>query len=261
MNPLLILFILLITLPLQGIAGNRLQPFTAEFDLFRGSIKLGRTTISLEVKGDRYHYHSRTRPSGIASLIRSDTINESSRGQILANGNLQPQTYRYLHKKGKTTERDMRISFDAKTSRAKHLLNDKRPWQLETPANTQDKMSAQLALMQGALAGQKAVIFPVAGGGKLRHYRYQLEKSENIDTTLGHLKTHRYRRLIKNDSVKLVLWLSPEHNQLPVRIERSDKDSDGVYRLRLTGLTLNGRKLDTGKGRKQSDPDVMVWGE
>lgn len=262
MKSLFILPALLLTLPLQAIAANRLQPFTAEFDLLRGSLELGKTSISLEIEGDSYHYHSRTRPAGIASLIRSDTINESSRGKLLADGSPQPLAYRYLHRKGKQTKRDMRINFDRKAGRVKHRLNDKDPWHLRSvPDNTQDKMSAQLVLMQNALAGRSSTEFTVAAGSKLRQYRYQAEHGEQIDTALGKLQTQRYRRTIKNKSAKMVLWLSAEHNQLPVLIERNDKDSDAVYRLKLTGLTLNGKPIPVVRKPSTDPADVMSWGD
>jgi hypothetical protein len=239
-------------------ADNRLQPFLAEYDLLRGALKLGEARVQLELEGDRYHYHSLTRATGIAALIRSDSVSESSKGRILPDGTPQPLDYRYLHQENQQRKREMHIQFDPSRQRASHLLNDQPPWSLKLPVGAQDKMSAQLMLMHATLSGLSPIRFAVAAGGKLRHYSYRAAPEAHHQTVLGNLPLQPQHREIENDSVRLTLWLSPAHNQLPILVERSDADSDDVYRLRLTRLSLNGKSLPT-QTERHKPLDILDW--
>ena len=200
----------------QGQTG--LRPFSAEYQLRRGSVVFGKVLVSLSISADGdYSYRARTLTAGLAAVLRSDEISEISEGRI-ERGSVIPQRYQYHHQRAETP-RQLKLVFDWQAGRVtNHSASDR--WSMPIPAETQDKFSQQLALMLQVGQGARQVEFPVADGGRLKAYRFDSQGEETLETPAGRFATLRLARSKDAKPSQASLWLAPELNYLPLQIER-----------------------------------------
>lgn len=199
-----------------------IQPFTAVYDLNRGGIPFGRVTIELNLSGDGgYRYQARTVPVGLIAVFRDDEIIERSEGRI-EQAQIIPDRYLYHHKREKKPRR-IALRFDWEQQLVINNTGDSN-WSMPIPPHTQDKFSQQLALMHALSGSGETQRFEVADGGKLKTYRFIPRGEEPVETAAGRFTALRLERRKNERESRASLWVAPELNYLPVRIERHDKD-------------------------------------
>jgi len=210
----------------------RLKPFTAEYDLSRGILVFAKVQVSLTLHPpNRYRYEARTTPTGLYNLIRSDEITEISKG-ILKGGRITPLNYHYRHKKTKS-DRQVDLEFNWQ---ALHVINrtpDSR-WIMKVSPGTQDKFGQQLSLMLALAGGKRDIGFKVADGGRTKSYRFEYQGKELIHTPAGSYQALKMVRTKDGRPSQASLWLAPEINYLPVRVERKEKD--GLFVMKLNAF-------------------------
>jgi len=210
----------------------RLKPFTAEYDLSRGILVFAKVQVSLTLLSpNRYRYEARTTPTGLFTLIRSDEITEISKG-ILKGGRIKPLNYHYRHKK---SESDHQVDLEFNWQ-ALHVINrtpDSR-WIMKINPGTQDKFGQQLSLMLALAGGKRDIGFKVADGGRTKSYRFEYQGKELIHTPAGSYQALKMIRTKDGRPSQASLWLAPEINYLPVRVERKEKD--GLFVMKLNSF-------------------------
>ncbi|HHH39760.1 MAG TPA: DUF3108 domain-containing protein [Sedimenticola sp.] len=213
-------------------APSPLSPYTARYRLTSGGMLLAETRVTLRITGEgTYRYHSQTVPAGLVAALRSDRVTEQSSGRIRG-CQVIPDQYRYRHEKGTDPALETELAFDwpggrvANHSRGSH-------WRMDLPPGTQDKFSQQLQLMlrlgevcRGDLA------FPVADGGRLKHYRFRPDGEETVETPAGRFPALRLTRSKNGKAAGATLWLAPELGYLPVKIEKRDTNGEVSMELR-----------------------------
>lgn len=207
----------------------QLKPFTAEYDLSRGVLVFAKVQVSLTLLSPNlYRYEARTEPTGLYNLIRNDEITEISKG-IVNGGRVTPLNYHYRHKK---TDSDHQMDLDFNW-KALHVINrtpDSR-WIMKIDSGTQDKFGHQLTLMLALAGGKRDIRLKVADGGKTKHYRFDFQGKELIHTPAGSYQALKMVRTKDGRPSQASLWLAPDVNYLPVRVERKEKD--GLFVMKL----------------------------
>ncbi len=202
----------------------------AEYRLLREDMRLGRVVVTLELGEDgSYAYESRTEPTGLIAVFRDSQVVERSEGQWSPKG-FVPSHYSYVHRDGDAV-RDVRVDFDWGTGKAVNRAAG-TTWSMPVPAETQDKLGQQLSLMAGLAHGLRSLTIPVADGGRLKTYSYEVQGRETLHTEAGELATLRVMRRKDERPSRLTLWSAPSLGFLPVRVER--REGEQLYRLELT---------------------------
>jgi hypothetical protein len=194
-------------------------PYSAQYVLQRSGIKVATGDFSLRREGDSYLYESHSKSAGIVSLFRDDDIVELTRWQ-LANHGVRPLQYRFAHT-GIDDERHVTIDFDWSAGEVTNTVNGDA-WQMAVPTGTLDKLSVQLALSVALRQGQRGPFqFPVADGGKLKTYHFEVVGEEEVETPAGRFKAIRVLR--KKDKRQTTLWFAPKLDWMPIRLDQPKK--------------------------------------
>lgn len=196
-------------------AAEGLKEFKAVYILKRGSLKIGETHRTF-TKNDEGHYlfETKTFPTGLAAMFVKDRITENSIIDYKDNV-IRPLSYLYERTGGKK-ERIVKLKFDWKKETVTNVINDD-PWKMTIEPGTLDKLIYQIAVMQGLKTGQQKFNFQIADGGKIKHYEIGIVGEERASTPMGKFNAVKVVRL--NKQKPLALWLAPELDYLPVRIE------------------------------------------
>ncbi len=227
---------LLLGLLLSGVtlalsASPILKPFTATFSVWRGALPLGSLELKFDLKqGDAYSYRAHTQPGFLAGWFSGDELMEESHGRI-ASDRVVPESYDYRETGDEPDNADVR--FDWNTMQA-HTSSGGVTWSQEIVNGTQDRLSQQLMVRLQLARGQTEVTYPVADGGKLKHYHFRVVGEEPIKTPQGKLNCLKVERSKESRPPDYTIWFAPKLDYLPVRIER---DRGGAhYRMVLEEL-------------------------
>jgi hypothetical protein len=207
----------------------RLEPFEARFQVSRNDFVLGTMDIrfTLDAKG-QYVYSGHTKPGELLGLFISDEVYETSEGSY-RDDRIRPDRYHYLQDNGER-KKQTDLEFDWSDGQVWTESKGKR-WAQALPPETHDKYSQQLALRLDLAKGERQVSYPVADGGKIKTYHYQVVGEAFVELPYGRLKCLQIKRSKEHQAPDYVIWVAPELNYLPVKIER--KRSSGDYAIEL----------------------------
>ncbi len=223
--PFITLFSLMLISPSTFAAEPVIPDFEATYDLTRAGITYGENRRTFKrVDDGRYQFESSTRSVGFAAFFIKDTIYEKSILRYSADDNrLLPESYHYA-RSGKK-ERHVDLSFDRESNRVVNRINDD-PWVMDVPADALDKLSYQLQIMLDA-GGETNFSYPIADGGKLKHYEIERVREETLKTAIGRYQTVVLRR--KSGKRETTIWCAPALNYLPIKIMQREKDGGEYY--------------------------------
>lgn len=227
--------LLVITLLLSPVAYTApLGDFEASYQLHRGNLRIGTSTLSLMNKENNgYLYESRSWPTAWVSWLLNDKLHETSSGQLDSSG-LRPLHYHYNQSGGKK-ERKAKLSFDWEALTVANHVDGSR-WKMDIPIGTLDKLASQLGMMLALARGETDISFNIADGGKLKEYRFKVLGQETLELPAGRFETVKITKLRDNKKRETYIWCAPELNYLPVRIWQRDKD-DAIYQSDLESFT------------------------
>lgn len=213
-----------------------IPPHRAEYLLTRDGLPFGVMTMELTVAADGgYRYLAKTEPHAALALVRqalelSDdpSQTEESNGRLIE-GRFRPDAYRF-HRQGGETGRTLDLRFDWERGRA-FMKSEGKPWSMEVPATTQDKLSVLLTLRQDLKQSEGEHRYSVADGGRLKTYRFQVVGTESMPGPWGERDTLALERSKDGRKADYRLWLDPARHLLLVRIERDEGGSLYVMEL------------------------------
>ncbi len=217
-----------ISLPAAAAVPSRI---TAEYDVYKDSIK-GATIVETFTRDkDSYRIESVSKAAGILYLLKPETITVVSQGKLTAQG-LQPQSF--TQKRKLDTERNTSADFDWDNKRITlHDRNGERTVVL--PADTQDRLSAMYQPM--FVVSQKAtkLDFYMTNGSKVDIYNYLLSPGQSITVPLGTFKTSYLTNSPKDGESRNEMWLATEHSNFPCKMVITDSDGSKLIQV-LTRL-------------------------
>lgn len=216
-------------------AAKKPPAFSADYQLSRNGFRVARATISLSYPSPgHYLYQSYTRPTRLISWFRDDQLHESSRG-LLSSGTLRPLEYHYALT-GSDHERHADLRFDWQKALVQNAVAG-HTWEMHIPPDTLDKLVVQLALMMDLDSGATSLKFPIADGGKLKVYRFQVIGRERLTTPAGQYDTVKIERRRSDNKRVTDLWCAPSLHYLPVKIEQREQADGTRYRSILQSVS------------------------
>lgn len=225
-----LLLLLGLSLP---VSADVLTPYKAVYEVNRGNIMLGDTTFSLNKKdGDCYMLQNVVVPKGIAAMFAGE-ITESSYFCV-ENGQIRSQQYS-IHDENGDEDDNYTLKFDW----GNQLVHTNNSKPRELPTDGLDRSVMEIAMRRLlAQAGDQLpttpFIFLMVEDDEIKPYRFQITAREQVSTRVGRFDTVKVERLNagKRD---FRLWLAPELDYLPVKVERQKK-GDSAYRMTLREL-------------------------
>jgi hypothetical protein len=212
---------------------NAYQYIETEFDVrtqIDGSAD-GKATITYNlIEGNQYRIKWLTEGSGFAALLFPDLL-QTSDGLLTKTG-LQPNQYSYQF--GKKADKSRFANFDWQEKKVM-LQTSKGIKTEDLPDGTQDLLSFMYQFMH--VAPLQHMQLPIVNGKKLRIYDYSFEGEEQVNSTLGELKTIHILHS-GNDEEKTELWLAIDYQYVPVKIRKIENDGKVVEML-ATRITTN----------------------
>jgi len=210
-------------------ASGALPPdYTATYDVEKYSIRVGRSTITLEQADNRIHYSQEVKLVGFAALFKKDHVAEDSWLRKSKKNHFLLEKYQYIHTNG-DRDRDVLIEGSWLLSDDDHLSGvlkgtvSGNPVSVQTRDATWDNFSFQLALMNDISAGKSGFSYNVISRGRLKKYTFSMIGPEPIKINAKRYETVKLER---NDGrKKTLIWLAPELHYIPVLIE-TYKDND-----------------------------------
>jgi len=214
----------LVASELAALEEAALVPFESRYELSIKGIPQGETRVQLEPdRPGTYLYRSLTQPKSLAAWFRDETVREQSHFEISAKG-LRPLEFEYQRSSDRA-DRSVTIRFDWEKNRVLNSVEGDN-WSMPVPVGTLDKILVNLALMLDLQHGLTHVEYPVADGGMLKTYRFDVINKTRIETPAGAFDTVVVKRS-REDKQSTQLWCAPELGYLPVRVER--RLSDDMY--------------------------------
>lgn len=201
--------------------GPRLQPFTAEYQLNRGRMLIGKVTNTLRLEADgSYTYRSITKPVGIVAAFSDDLITETSQGRIV-DKQITPSVYTYDHKR-KKRPKFRKQQFDWSANKLS-VMAPKPVQTIDIPKGTQDKASMVLAMMQTIAPDTSSIELQVADKKRLKGYKLSVQGKEKIKAGGIDYNSIKLAKQGAGKKPSIAFWLAPELNYLPVQIEKLEK--------------------------------------
>lgn len=155
-------------------------------------------------------------------------------------GTIQPRLYRYK-RSGLGKNRRAELVFDWERQRVTNDVEDSR-WSMAISEGVQDKLSTQLQLQKDLIDGKERFVYPIADGGELKEYQFEIVDRERLNTNLGPVETVKIQRSRDDDERVTNAWLAPEWNYLLVRLEQRE-DGD-THTLDIDRAQINDEKIE-----------------
>lgn len=181
-----------------------------------GGLQLGEVVHRLDVEQGQYILQTVTQTTGLASIVKSYLLTQTSRGQIDAQG-LQPLSYSE-EKKVSGNKLGLSAEFDW-PGRKLHFSHG---GETSLPEHAQDIVSFLYQLSQQPL--DKGVVpMYISNGKKLEYYELEVGEEEIIQSDLGKLRALPLRKIHGPGEEGLDIWLGLEYRLLPIKVRQIDR--------------------------------------
>lgn len=182
-----------------------------EVKLGSDGMVVGETIHTLEFDDGQYKLDSTTQTIGLARMVKSFTLKQSSWG--MSDGQLLfPRKFT----EDKTDENGTK-SYQATFDREKNKLIFTDGKEVDLLPDTQDMLSI---LYQFPPLPAEGDVLPISvtNGRNLYQYRFEVTTDETLITRMGKLHTVHFRKIQSADKEGLEIWFSQEYRFLPVKV-------------------------------------------
>lgn len=199
------------------------------YALYKGKngIKIGKIVHTWDIKDGHYVIASVVEAAGLARLLTSEMIIQTSQGRITANG-LEPESY--WEQRGQKADRTFRAEFDYLNKTLTYGRVEESTT-VPLPPGTQDQLSFIYQFgLKAPLSG--TVHFSMTTGRKLGSYASEVVGEEVIESGLGELRTQHLKKVLddpRDDQIEI--WLATDHQYLPVKVRITNSDGDVLEQL------------------------------
>jgi len=211
-----------------------LKPFAARYKVEAFGFSAGTADIVLKNgAAGRYQYSTALHPRGLFRLV------VPSNATLATSAEMEGTSVRPLHYQEEdgtdSTSDDVTLDFDWTHGVVQGVAQDEAV-RLPLPANTQDPMSIQLAVLLDFANRREPLRYSMVDKTQIKVYEYKSEGKARLETALGPLDTVIYSSNRPGQPDRLTrVWYAPALDYTPVR---SEDINDGKLRIRMTILSL-----------------------
>lgn len=200
-------------------------PHSARFAVRYRGIDAGTSEIRLErLPGNgepRYVFTNRSKPHGLAALFVPGTITQRS-VFTLDDGGVRPADY-LLEDGGKSTDRDVRLSFDWGRHRVTGIAEE-QAIDLPLVAGTQDALTVGLQVRWLLQQDRKPQRLVMVENTRAKEYDYTFEGRERLQTALGAVDTVLWSSRRPGSNRVTRTWYAPAYGYVAVKAEQVSGD-------------------------------------
>ena len=207
----------------------------ATYEVSTKGVKIALITEKFIRTGNHYRIVSATKPLGLLAVLKPETIEVVSEGEVTAHG-LRPHTYTY--KRSKETIRNSAATFDWKRSNLE--LSDRQgPRSISLPPETQDRLSVlyQFPYVH-LLSRRKELTMQITNGSKIDTRHYLIQAGQMLTTSMGALETLYLSTPPEATAWKTEIWLSVRDGNFPCKIILTEDNGDQLTQV-LTALSIS----------------------
>lgn len=199
----------------------------AAYDVHKDGLPVATVSDVFEQRGSTYTIISESNPAGLLAMFVRTRIKVTSTGSVTAGG-LRPDALDY----GRLDDPGKNVSarFDWKSQRVV-MTFDGRHENAALPADTQDRLSLMYQFLFLPPEKLDNLAFHMTNGKKIEAYRYQLAGRPTLATPLGTLETIHLIKQREADDNAVEVWLSPAHQNLPVKVLIVENDGSKFEQL------------------------------
>ncbi|MDH2915580.1 MAG: DUF3108 domain-containing protein [Gallionella sp.] len=205
----------------------------ARYDLQVKGIKLAEVREVFVREKDQYHIESITKPVGLLSLFKPETIVANSEGDIGKQGLLP---LRYTHKRTQDTGMNSAAEFDWIHHELIHRDNS-GIHQLELAVGTQDRLSMMYQFVVAPPRGRWELKFDMSNGSMIEKLHYQVKPEQTVTTSFGTMRSYNLTSLPLSVPKRSDIWLAVDHNYIPCKIVFTEDGSNSLVQV-LTDLKI-----------------------
>ena len=199
----------------------------ARYDVLKGSVKVATITETYTRTENNYHIDSVTKPYGLLSLFKAETIHVTSQGTVTTQG-LRPDTF--IHQRKLDTKRDARADFNWQEKLI--TLNDKSGKRsLPLSEGTQDRLSAMYQFIFTELSDATSLKFTMTAGSKVDDYSYQITANKSVTVPLGTFKALYLANSSPADKSRTEIWLATQQHNLPCKMTITEANGDSLSQV------------------------------
>ena len=227
-----ILFYLIVLLATSAAAQTKptpglLTPHSAEYKVRMSGLS-GRLNTTLLPTPEGFEARHIVRPSGIARIFSSGTIDETA--SFVANPTgVSPLRYRSNDELTRDKTR-ADIRFDWAAGLAVGTLNE-QPFEREIDGLAHDRVSIQYELMRDLLSGAASAEYQLFETDEMKQLEVEIVGEREVSVGAGRFDVVGIRHRSTGSSRTTTLWCAAELDYLPVIIEQH---KDGKRRMRAT---------------------------
>lgn len=192
----------------------------ATYNATMNGMPIGTITEHFESAGNTYRIVSDTKPQGLAALIQRQPLRFTSSGAVARDG-LRPSQFDARRSAGEAPQVSAEFDWPQKQITLKH---QGKVESFPLPPGTQDRLSVMYQFLFLTPERIRQLEFSMTNGRKIDHYRYRAADNVEIDTGVGRLKTVHLVKEREPGSTVTEVWLSPQHQNLPVKMLIVEKD-------------------------------------
>ncbi len=198
----------------------RLSGFEAVYEVRAAGLLLGDAKVTLTLEGDRFVYDKQTVSRGLMSLVRKESVSETSTGTLGGDGAIRVQAYQYRQKKGGESREDsLRFASPTRISG----VYKQQSYELDVPAGTLDRTAVELALMRDADKGRgEPLEYSVVERGKLKEYRFRHDGTVKVTVPAGPFECEQFSTMHDSDKRRTSFCLAPALRNLLVRASHEE---------------------------------------
>ena len=188
-----------------------------EVRLGKDGMTVGEAVHTLDIDDDHYLLQSTTRTTGLASLLKTYKLTQTSLG--MTDGRLlMPRAYNEEKKDGGVSQ-SSNATFD--TDSAKLIFSNGK--EVALLAHTQDILSI-LYQFPPELPNSEFVTLSITNGRDWEQYRFEIATDKILITPLGKLHTVHFRKMHPDGKEGLEIWFAQEYRFLPVKVRHIASD-------------------------------------
>lgn len=213
-----------------------LATYEARYEVEYKGRRVGESDFSLSFDGTlgRYVFESRTNARGLARLFRPNPAVERSVFSV-SDGRIRPIEF-HFEDGSRKGEDNVDIDFDWSADTAS-VVSEDGVTELPLSPGVLDRASLQAALMRDLGRDRNPGPYVLIDDEELKTYRYSLDERRTIETGAGHFDAVAVRQERDGSSRVTLLWVAPELEYLPVRIEQY---RDGELHMSMTLESYSG---------------------
>lgn len=207
------------------------RAFQANYVVSKGGLSIGNMHMSLEYKGNTYHYKKFSKAKGLAAMLSGDRITENVNGTFKGDF-MQASRYFYHHQSKRKNKKD---DFTFVNPRLVKGLYQQR-YETAVPAGTIDRATMELSIARDLAANKKTLKYSVIEKGKHKTYKLQRLGNETITVAGQRYTCEKVMVTREGKDRKTISWLAKELDYMPAQIQHIEKGS--AIMTRLTSLTF-----------------------